>query len=309
MVDTENHQDSWLELTEPRQWSRLLYTNPVCFLGSVDSKNQRNVMVVTWLTATNNNGHFVMSLNRRRHTTSVMHQQMNEATTTSNDESRVAANGISKQQRQNPTTAASAPFVEFTLSVPVKGMEELVLAVGGTSGRWGSKFPADQSVDVLDEQSGHTESATAAEKMSDEQRQEEDHVNTNTSRKKRQRQPKFPHGIPGLRAVLLGHTTTTDGTDDRSSRANDLFAVDGTIAHLQCKATRFMEQVVDDDHDLVLAHIVKAFVKTFYWNARQNLFQPQQDDLPPYLTFFGSQTFGHVVVAVASTSSATSQTT
>lgn len=109
---TNNDDDGlpWIELTEPKQFSRLLYTNPVCFLSTVSNDdNKRNVMVISWLSATNNEGRFMASMNKRRHTASVL------------------LSGVS----------------EFCLSVPVEGMERLVRDVGGISGQWGSKFPQD----------------------------------------------------------------------------------------------------------------------------------------------------------------------
>ena len=114
----------WVELHEKKEFSRLLYTNPVCFLstsrtfedgnnGSKDDDDvggaSRNVMVLSWLTATNNEGRFMFSLNRHRHTASILREGC-----------------------------------EFVLSVPTKGMEELVLSVGRCSGRWGSKFEQDR---------------------------------------------------------------------------------------------------------------------------------------------------------------------
>jgi flavin reductase (DIM6/NTAB) family NADH-FMN oxidoreductase RutF len=62
----------WLELTLPKQFSRLLYTNPVCFLSTCSRDHGQNVMVVSWLTAINNEGRLVMSLCRRRHTVSML---------------------------------------------------------------------------------------------------------------------------------------------------------------------------------------------------------------------------------------------
>ena len=84
-----NHQTdpSWKRLTDKKSFSRILYTNPVCFLSAVSNdvwaatptsqKGQssatsvtmkKNVMVLSWITATNNFGRFVFSINRRRFT-------------------------------------------------------------------------------------------------------------------------------------------------------------------------------------------------------------------------------------------------
>lgn len=107
-MTTKQEEESWIELNEPKQRSRLLYTNPVCFLSTTTGDNERNVMTLSWLTSTNNEGRFMFSLNRRRNTASVLTLGSN-----------------------------------FCLSVPVKGMEELVRHVGRASGRWGSKFVED----------------------------------------------------------------------------------------------------------------------------------------------------------------------
>jgi flavin reductase (DIM6/NTAB) family NADH-FMN oxidoreductase RutF len=53
------------------QCSRVLYSNPVCFLCSTTATDSiRNVMTVSWLTATDNLGHFVCAVNRGRHSAS-----------------------------------------------------------------------------------------------------------------------------------------------------------------------------------------------------------------------------------------------
>jgi flavin reductase (DIM6/NTAB) family NADH-FMN oxidoreductase RutF len=68
-----NHNGNyhWIRLKEPKQWSRLLYPNPVCFLctETVTTTKRRllpNVMVVSWMTAINNAGTFMFSINKRR---------------------------------------------------------------------------------------------------------------------------------------------------------------------------------------------------------------------------------------------------
>ncbi|CAI5739846.1 unnamed protein product [Peronospora destructor] len=87
--------------------SRLLYSNPVCLL-SVRSSNGSscNLMTISWITAINNKGKFICSMNATRHTAKFMNQ-------------------------------AGAIFV---LNVPVRGMEKLILAIGGCSGAHVDKF-------------------------------------------------------------------------------------------------------------------------------------------------------------------------
>lgn len=229
-------QEPWIELQNGKQLSRLLYTNPVCFLCTQQEEGDelshdgvpRNVMVLSWLSATNNEGRFVFSINQRRHTSFLL--------------------------RRNS---------DFVLSVPVKGMEDLVRNVGSVSGAWGvSKFPEDLAMMI--------------------QPFTDDSVTNGIA--KRRKGPRFPQGIPGLRAVPLGN---------RPDFYHHRFGIRGTVAQLDCTIYNVMEDVIDSEHLLVLAQVQRAFVHPNYWDGDKNLFRPQTG-LPPYLTFFGSQTFGYV---------------
>lgn len=257
-----DHASQWLELTDGKQFGRLLYTNPVCFLSTslniakpsnvaettrpgseqdVPPRRQRldrNVMVLSWLTATNNNGRFMFSINKRRYSASLLNESP-----------------------------------EFVLSVPVKGMEELVLNVGSVSGTWGvSKFPIDSIEEALEETPQASIRST-----------------------KKKRGPRFPKGIPGLEATSLGPSFRRDEKDG-------LFAIKGTIAHLACHAYKLLNEasetdtddfLIDQDHTLVLAEVTRAYVQPSYWDTAKNLFRPG-NGCPPYLKFLGSQTFGYV---------------
>ena len=79
--------------------SRILYPNPVCMLCTVSPEKKINVMTVSWLTATDNRGGFIMALNARRFTTK-----------------QIRATG------------------KFTLSVPTRGMEDVLVKIGSCSG-------------------------------------------------------------------------------------------------------------------------------------------------------------------------------
>ena len=102
----------WRKLTQGKELSRLLYPNPVCCLctSGMNEKN-RNVMVLSWLTATNNEGRFLFSIHKHRCSATLL-RHMHSANE------------------------------EFVLSVPVHGMETLLRQVGSVSGVCGSKFPA-----------------------------------------------------------------------------------------------------------------------------------------------------------------------
>jgi flavin reductase (DIM6/NTAB) family NADH-FMN oxidoreductase RutF len=248
--DKQAQVGSWIRLSEGKQFSRLLYTNPVCFLctyhnasgddakTTADAPDQndkdnynRNVMIISWLTATDNHGNFMMSLNRRRHT----------------------------------ATRMSYAKTDFVLCVPVQGMEDLVRNVGGVSGKWGSKFPKERDNDEVYPQE-------AFQKL---------------SKRQQKRQQRFAHGVPGLQIMPFG------GNDD-ANKDLSLFAIQGTVAHLLCQVEKVVEHVIDEDHYLITAKVMDAYCQSDYWDANNNMFRPNQES-KPYLSFFGSQTFGYVV--------------
>jgi flavin reductase (DIM6/NTAB) family NADH-FMN oxidoreductase RutF len=87
-----------------------------------------------------------------------------------------------------------------------------------------------------------------------------------------------------------------------STEEGGLFAVAGTVCHMVCRVQQILDGVVhdndssDSDHLLVLAVIEHAYVDVNYWDTNKNLFRPMECNgtfPPPYLSFFGSQTFGY----------------
>ena len=52
--------------------------------------------------------------------------------------------------------------------------------------------------------------------------------------------------------------------------------------------------IIDDDHLLIMAEVTDAYVHPSYWDDMKKLFRPVSKEVPPYLKFFGSQTFGYV---------------
>ena len=154
----------------------------------------------------------------------------------------------------------------FSLSVPVKGMERLVLEVGGTSGKYGSKF-----------------ASSATERTSGGQRP----VFEPPLSKRQSKKQRNSRGVEGLHEVPCGM---------RPAEHFATFAVEGTVAHLICRVYAMMTDtdIVDDEHCLVFCEVVQAFVHASYWDRAKSLFRPG-DESPPYLTFFGSQAFGYTV--------------
>jgi flavin reductase (DIM6/NTAB) family NADH-FMN oxidoreductase RutF len=244
----QHEGDKWLQLKDRKQWSRLLYTNPVCFLCSGEP---HNVMVLSWLTATNNSGQFVFSLNRSRHTASL----------------------LLIHNEDGSTLATPSNGTLFTLSVPVQGMEDMVRSVGQVSGAQVNKFgsasntAAKVDLDVVD---SHNQPLS--------KRQKKKLLSQNGA-----------DGVPGLLAI--SPTLSAEHSHDETS----LVCVDGTVAHMVCRVQQILDTTYNDDHWLVVAQIEAASVHPSYWDAAKNLFRPLC--APPYLSFFGSQTFGYVMTA------------
>ena len=284
----------WVHLNTGKEFSRLLYTNPVSFLctrcahttSDSTSSAKDDVMVLSWLTATNNDGRFMFSIHKSRYSTSLLAPPIDDDT----DRTRSHA--------QKDTTNNFQVEIEFTLSVPIKGMEQMVLDVGSISGRYGSKISKDKHTDKMNEED------TNIEKLSNRQR-------------KRQRMQQLTvDGVHGLVSVPFGNVEASSQTS--------LFSIKGTIAHLKCKTYAVMgssireekdasskegmhinekrqcedknmhSPIIDDDHLLIMAEVTDAYVHSSYWDDKKQLFRPTSSEVPPYLKFFGSQTFGYV---------------
>jgi flavin reductase (DIM6/NTAB) family NADH-FMN oxidoreductase RutF len=288
-----NRHGDWILLTEQKQRSRLLYTNPVCFLCCSARDNttptatspvvgRHNAMVLSWLTPMNNTGGFVMSLNRRRHSVSMLQQSDGEEAL-------------------------------FTLSVPIHGMEELVRLVGSTSGRHGNKFAEDLH---LSRDSSHslpgpadpascttcTSPMNAAggglDRVSPGITAAESSV-TVTSKRQLKKRLRTMGVVPGLKAVPAALY---------EDQKDSLVCIQGTVAHLVCRVMSTVPGIdyfdrsragsveVEENasHILFIAQVEHASVRSMYWDSHKNLFRPSPH-IPPYLSFFGSQIFGYVV--------------
>ena len=266
----------WIHLYDKKDFSRLLYPNPVCFLSTLSTKDgstcrssdaskrrANNVMVLSWLTATNNSGRFMFSINRSRHS---------------------ATNVVPIDE----SSGKARTGVDFVLSIPVQGMEQLVLDVGGTSGKWGSKFVADHYHDDAEpsNETGEDDECRAADV---------DLTSLSNRQKKKLKRMRLAKGIPNLETVPIGHS-------DASAREKNLqFAINGTCSHIHCRTHAILDEpassslgIIDEEHFLVMAEVIDAHVHSSYWDATKKQFRPMRDDVPPYLTFFGAQTFGYV---------------
>jgi hypothetical protein len=287
MKMSSGNQTEWIHLTTGKELSRLLYTNPVCLLCTVDfgkiasdttvldadsiieaipsddtsstpnTPAKQNVMVLSWLTPTNNEGRFLFSINKSRYSASFL----------------------------APDDGSRNFGVEFSLCIPVKGMEDLVLNVGSISGRHCCKFqagPSDGNRGVIDSNGGEL---------------------SNRKKKKLKQELLSKHGIRGLIPIPLGCSQTAECI--AMTHHSDLFAIQGTVAHLHCRTYGVTASPashpscsIDGQHLLVLADIIDAYVQPSYWDNKKLLFCPQNTEVPPYLTFFGSQTFGYVTAQI-----------
>ena len=232
-------------LSDPKLLSRLLYTNPVCFLttwGPGDQgKDRANVMILSWLTPINNLATFCFSINKRRFSAENIH---------------------------------TCP--EFSLSVPTKGMEDLVLAIGKCSGRNRNKFEELSSKGLRLVTFGTREAVRQS--------------------KKRPRTPKSTNPFAALNddsddEEQGDDATPADPPPPDQFPAEHPYAVGATACHMACRVNSIAEG--DPEHWLVMAEITQGSIDERYWNGKQ--FVPTTAETPPYLTFLGSQKFAYVV--------------
>jgi flavin reductase (DIM6/NTAB) family NADH-FMN oxidoreductase RutF len=318
---------TWIRLRTGKEFSRLLYPNPVCFLstthistssvasaastahpdkdasgfGKVDEvttsdwrsqqlMNIGNVMVLSWLTPTNNSGRFMFSIHKSRFTASLLAPPITAVTT--------EANTTTDHSMNNFITG-----VEFALSVPTRGMEQIILDTGSLSGRFGSKFSSERGMDRQNQLTTNAPNDIGS-------------VDTisNRKRKKLKRQRLSSQGVAGLKPIPY-----CDVSDPLSSKTS-LFVIAGSVAYMKCRTYGIIgspvsdkiqamsdarlqndgdvldthKPIIDHDHLLVMAEVVDALVHPSYWDDKKLLFRPTTDDKPPYLTFLGAQTFGYV---------------
>jgi len=256
----ESNED-WIKLVDEKSFSRLLYTNPVCFLTTVnrESKPHWNAMVISWLSATNNSGKFMMSVNKRRHTASIL---------TSKDSD-----------------------VDFVLCVPVAGMEDLVLNVGKASGKWvKSKFASECEGTVCekDESKGGLEDTPSAEPIAP--------VKTSRQQKKR----KFENGVDGLVAVRIGgvEKAPQNEHDPIAILGTVAHLVCKTYRIVDGKDGNAID---DEHHLILAEVKEAYVHRDYWNEGKNQFqpmtkkIGSGESQPAPYLTFLGSQRFGYVV--------------
>ena len=229
--------------------SRLLYANPVCLVSSMDlSGSRRNVMTLSWLTPIDNNAHFVCSIKTTRYTIELLFGTTLEAHV-------VVADDDSSVNGDSARTVACDIAPRFVLNVVTEGMEGMVVAVGGRSGR------NDHTIDKLEALGITTCIPGRPQQQSDETVESE--VNTNSHLKRRQK----------------------PGNHQQQLQQHPVIAITHCCAHLVC---RVEERQQRGGHDLLFCVIEEGFVEEEYWDGKR--FGGE----PAILSFLGSQSFAAI---------------
>ena len=158
---------------------------------------------------------------------------------------------------------------KFTLSVAHAGLRDVLLACGKVSGRSTDKFKDISDLKFVG-------SAKICEGNHD---------------------PLKPHTNNAFSA--LENESDSENESEKGVAINLVESnehipapVHGTVAHLSCNHLQHAD-AADAGHWLVTAQVESAFVHTSYWDGK--CFQPKSTDLPPLLSFLGSQRFGLLV--------------
>ena len=279
MNGPSDQSKAWVRLKTGKEFSRLLYPNPVCFLSTIEKRSspdalsdhgvpvtstscegsrstssahdnmtiddnsrcnapsnsdkdyhdctERNVMILSWLTPTNNQGRFMFSINKARYSASLLAPSN---TTRPNDNGNTISERCMKRRYSPATDSDYNTFnnyqtgIEFALSVPVQGMEEIVLDVGSISGRFSSKFPPPTRNAIDDDDDDDDVAQTMTNQLS------------NRQRKKLKKQHLTKFGVTGLSPVPLGTSSSSyEQSQTNALSSKQLFAIQGTVAHLKCR--------------------------------------------------------------------------
>lgn len=166
------------------------------------------------------------------------------------------------------------------LNVPVRGMEELVLAIGGCSGATVDKFaelgiapcaPGGGNTSLLDPPSS-SESSSDATLAAESDAQDDVGIGPPANAKKQK-----------LSRQELARLAVADA-------AKKCIAIRGCAAHVICRVESAQE---DDGHWTLRCSQLAAWSLAEYWDGKN--FIPKTESAEPFLTFLGSKTFGYVL--------------
>lgn len=163
------------------------------------------------------------------------------------------------------------------LNVPVRGMEDLVLAIGGCSGANVDKFATlEIPTCALD--------GSATTLMDPVSRQADADAEAQTSSA-----PAHPKK-PKLSRQELARQAIADA-------AAKCVAVQGCAAHVLCRVETAQ---TDDGHWTLRCSQLAAWCQADYWDGKN--FVPKTPTAPPFLSFLGSKVFAYVTPAASATS-------
>ena len=220
---------AWVDVPK-HMLMRILFPNPVCALTTRGAEGRFNVMTISWLTAVNNSGMFLLSMNQKRH----------------------SFGNITKGDRG------------FTLGVPVAGMEDTLLAIGGCSGANVDKIKELE----LDLVRPWAIAAASAETKTTGRPAKRPRADTAQVSKKERRRRELEW-------------------------AGELRSVGGCVAYL---GARVVSATLDGPgsvpgHAILLCKAVCGRARADYWDGRCF---GGREGVPPILTFLGTKTFGYV---------------
>ena len=185
-------------------------------------------MTITWLTPVNNFGRFVFSMNKKRYSCGLLQQGK-----------------------------------KFTLNVPIKGMEKLVLGIGGCSGRDCNKIET-LAISICKPGWIHFPSTnTDVLSQNEHSKDGESHQYSSTTKQKTKKNCKSKSLPPDQEDSPL------------------YWSIHDCCAHLVCQIISIAD--ADDGHFLFTAEIFKGFVKKSYWNGKN--FLPASSNTAPYLVY------------------------
>ena len=286
----------------PHLASRLLYANPVCFLAvpfpssvltatscasssAVDRPScvSCNMMAISWLTATDNNGSFFMSMNNCRASSDFIQE--------SNSSSRL-----------------------FTLSIACEGCEDMLLAVGTTSARKPRSTKGHDLVVTKRKKRDHS-SATSTARSGTEETCPQDRTplyscnkilragvqvclpgwgNTNNISRGRVDCAASQPSLQSPPRKLSRKAERKRMIDDACS--SGVVCVARAVGHIVARVTS-IQRSKDGSHNYVHAKILRGFVRPGYWRdpaakkTEPAIFVPR-GQRPGLLKFLGSKTFG-----------------
>ena len=251
--------------------SRILYPNPVCFLSTwmPERRDVSNLMTISWLAPLDNDGHFLLSMNQRRFSARLL-----------------AANPI------------------LVLSTAVAGLEQQLLRVGGCSGERVTDKAGVLGIPLVRPGWHPCESAAVSHgSPAEPTRVEQQPV---VQQQQEQTCACIQAGGDGPPVVSAARTSGQGGggstpwpldgepelhlpplaaVDLEQSMATAV-AVAPCAAHVvaQVKTVRAIH-----GHYVLTCDTLRAFVRSDYWSGKT--FEPQREDVPPLLSFVGSQRF------------------